>query len=324
MLLQKLALYGVRGTSLRWFESYLSNRSQCVVDGLKGSSRQSLESGVPQGSMLGPVLFLIFINDMPLQLQTDTDIYADDTIIHTIGKKLEVIEPKLHNSADDFNTWCSDNKMGVHYGKTHAFVVGSRHMTSANEGISVTINEHSNESVSAQKHLGITIDKNLTWEQQIDLVCRNVSRKLTLMKLLSKYVNQNSLKQYYNLYVLPVFDFGCVVWGNTTKANLTRLVKLQKRAARMILKADFVTPSEQLFKELNWLPFQNGFSIIPASWYIKALPDKLPNISPQCSRMSVNTMRVNQVNSSRFTAHSKITFSLLRQGIFSSRSKIME
>ena len=121
--------------------------------------------------------------------------------------------------------------------------------------MSVTINEHSIESVSAQKYLGITIDKNLTWEQQIDLDCRNVSRKITVTKLLSKYVNQNSLKQYYNSYVLPVFDFGCVVWGNTTNANLTRLIKLQKRAARMILKADFMTPFKQLFKELNWLPF---------------------------------------------------------------------
>ena len=87
MLLQKLALYGVRGTSLRWFESYLSNKSQCVVDGLKVSSSQSVKNGVPQGSVLGPVLFFIFINDMPFQLQTDTDIYADDTITHTVGKK---------------------------------------------------------------------------------------------------------------------------------------------------------------------------------------------------------------------------------------------
>ena len=125
-------------------------------------------------------------------------------------------------------------------------------MTSGNESISITINEHIIESVNAQKRLGITIDKILTWELQIDLVCQSVSRKLTLMKLLSKYVNQNSSKQYYNSYVLPVFDFGCVVWGNTTNANLTRLVKLQKRAARMVLKADFMTPSEQFFKELRF------------------------------------------------------------------------
>ena len=98
---------------------------------------------------------------MPLQLQTDTDIYADETITHTAGKKLEVVELKLQINAGDFNTWCIDNNVGVHYGKTHAFVVGSKHMASANEGISITINEHSIELVSAQKHLGITIDKKL-------------------------------------------------------------------------------------------------------------------------------------------------------------------
>ena len=145
-------------------------------------------------------------------------------------------------------------------------------MTSANKGISVTINEHSIESVSAQKHLGITIDKNLIWEQQIDLACRNVSRKLTFMKLLSKYVNQNSLKQYYNSYLLPMLDFGCVVWGNITNANLTIPIKLQKKKLYRTSSRIYLLIAHVCL----WTPWE-----------------------------------ANQVNSSRFTAHSQITFSLL-------------
>ena len=109
---------------------------------------------------------------------------------------------------------------------------------------------------------------------------------------LSKYVNQNSLKQYYNSYVLPVFDFGRVVWGYTTNANLTRLVKLPKRAARMILKADFMTPSEQLLKELNWLPFPKRVQYHTCLMVYKSITGQAPEyISPHCSRRSLNTMR---------------------------------
>ena len=84
-----------------------------------------------------------------------------------------------------------------------------------------------------------------------------------------------------------MFDFGCVVWGNTTNVNLTRIVKLQKRAARMILEADFMTPSEQLFEDLNWLPFPKRIQYHTCLTVYKS---SILNISPQCSRMSLNTM----------------------------------
>ena len=132
------------------------------------------------------------------------------------------------------------------------------------------------------------------------------------MKLLSKYVNQNSLKQYYNSYVLPVFDFECVVLGNTTNSNLTTLVKLQKRAARMILKADFMIPSEQLFKDPNCLPFPKRVQYHTCLMVIlyKSTGKAPEYISSMLMYVSEHHV-ANQVNSSRFTAHSQITFSLL-------------
>ena len=107
----------------------------------------------------------------------------------------------------------------------------------------------------SQKLLGIIIDKSLTWDKQIDAVCLNVTRQITLLKLLSKYVDQNSLNIYYKSYILPIIDYGCLIWGRCSTSNTNRLIKLQKRAARIILKVDLMTPSKQMFSEFKWLPF---------------------------------------------------------------------
>ena len=99
------------------------------------------------------------------------------------------------------------------------------------------------------------MDKNLIWDSQIDMVCLNITRRITLMNQLSKYINKDSLKQYYNSYILPIFDYGCLIWSRCSVTNTNRLLKLQKRAARIILEADIMTPSETLFSELQWLSF---------------------------------------------------------------------
>ena len=167
--------------------------------------------------------------------------------------------------------------------------------------------------------------KKMTMELHIDLVYQSVSRKLTLMKLLSKYVNQNSLKQYYNSSVLPVFEFWCVGWCNTTNANLTRLVKLQKRVAMMILKADFMAPSEQLFKELNWLPFPKRVQYHTCLTVYKSITGQAPEfISSLLTFISDHNEKQTRSTTLDLLHIPRSYSANFWLGIFSSRSKIME
>ena len=99
------------------------------------------------------------------------------------------------------------------------------------------------------------IDPTLSWDKQVDSVCLEVVRNITLLKLLSKHADQKSLNLYYNSYILPILDYGCLIWDRCSTVNTNRLIRLQKRAARVVLRADFMTCSKSMFRELQWLPF---------------------------------------------------------------------
>ena len=251
LLLEKLASYKFSTTSQNWIQSYLTNRKQCIVNQNIRSSLQIVKSGVPQGSVLGRVLFLLFVNGLPLFIkEVYLDLYADDATVHASGKKQNVVELKLQTGTDDLKNWC----LSIHIGKTSLMTAGSRQAV-GNISMEIFIDGEIIKEVENQKLLGVIIDKTLSWDKQIDAVCLNVTRRITLMKLLSNYLDQSHLNQYYNSYVLPIFDYACLIWGRCTVTNMNRLIRLQKRAARIVLKADFLTPSHIMFNELKWLSF---------------------------------------------------------------------
>ena len=117
-------------------------------------------------------------------------------------------------------------------------MLGSRQQLMRADQITLYIENEMIKNADHQKLLGIIIDKNLSWDKQIDAVCANITRRITLLKLLSKYIDQPNMKLYYNSYILPIMDYGRMIWGRCSKQKTLRILKLQKRAARIILKAD--------------------------------------------------------------------------------------
>ena len=122
--------------------------------------------------------------------------------------------------------------MYINIGKRSVMTIGSRSKSSHTESVRISLYDELVKEVNNQKFLGVIIDKALTCDKQIDAVCLNITRRITLLKLLSKYVKRRSLNQYYNAYILPMFDYGCIIWGRCTTTNINRLVKLPKRCGK--------------------------------------------------------------------------------------------
>ena len=278
ILIDKLSLYKCQGPDLNLISSYLQSRQQ-VIDSGKGLSTPAyIKSGVPQGSILGPTLFLIFINDLPLHMEyCDIDLFADDATFHANGKTKSEVEPKLQTDGNNSKSWAKHHKMQIHYDKTSCMTLGSRHRTQ-NEAskLDITIDGNEIKQVDKQKLLGVYIDENLLWTTHIDYLCSKISTKISLLKQLSTYVPVKVQKLFYQGYILPLIDYGSNTWGSTSKLNIERLSKLQKRAARIILKADFDTPSSEMFNELGWSTIENRHNYNKAVLTYKAFNNLTP------------------------------------------------
>ena len=277
LLLKKQAHYRLSITSLNWFRSYLSTRVQSIKsdDGL--SDFLELLSGVPQGSFLGPTLFLLFINDLPLHLNhCMADLYADDNTIHASGKNKPEIEHKLQSDANETEVWSINNKLPIHYGKSTTMTLGTRNKIQQAGQLNISIGNTQLNPVSSQKLLGIHIDETLSWNQHIDYLCSIISSRISLLGQLSYYVPENVQKMFYQSYVLPLIDYGSCSWGSTTKLNIERIYKLQKKAARIILKVDYITPSVEMFQRLRWMTVSQRINYNKAVLTYKALNNLTP------------------------------------------------
>ena len=174
ILIQKLCHYGVRGKELDWFKSYLQDRKQCCkVNGHK-SKLANVNCGVPQGSYLGPLLVLIYINHLPCALQsTKVTMYADDTSISYSSKSVAEINEAINSDLKRLQIWLGGNKLSFNVAKTHSMILGSssnlkkHHMDNGDPKINLHINEDNLDMIRFNKYLGVQIDSECKWREHI-------------------------------------------------------------------------------------------------------------------------------------------------------------
>ena len=216
---------------------------------------QPLSSGVPQGSILGPILFLLYVNDLPLNLQSNIDMYADDATLYKSSKSLSEINELLQNYLSKIDTWSKNNNMILNPKKSTCMVIGSKKRLKNIPELQLKVLNNKIENVIAERVLGLYIDNPLCWKTHVDKVCSKVSSKVHLLKRISNFLTLDMKQLFYNLYIAAFihFDYGCISWNHCKSAFTNRIIKLQKRAACIILKKPRKTCSKSNFTLLKWV-----------------------------------------------------------------------
>ena len=261
ILIQKLKIYGFGDRCMLLFKSYLSNRTQSVYLHGDRSSKTCVYRGVPQGSILGPILFSLYINDLPLYINNTTcDLFADDTSIHYASYDIDDISLHLNTSMKLVDKWCNANDMIIHPDKTESMLVCSRQKRQKlrNTQLNIVYNNCTIKQVAKHKLLGVTFDQNLSWHDHISLLIKQISSTVFQFSQIKHFLNEHSRRLFYFSYIQSRLSYCSIIWGYCPPSTLKPLLSLQKRAVKMIGN---IKPLERsmsnIFIEHKILPFSS-------------------------------------------------------------------
>lgn len=272
ILIKKLFVYGIRGNELKWFKSYLTNRKQYTSVNNAESEQIYNNFGVPQGSILGALLFIIYINDMPDVIdKSEMVLYADDTLIFTEGDNDEQCRINMIHDIQKINTWLKINKLKLNENKTKIMEINM-----ANDEI-FEINGKNIEKVSHMKYLGFIIDSKMNFKEHVDYICKKIGKKIGFFKRIRNNISNMTAINIYNTIIQPHFEFGStVIYTCCTESQIERLQKLQNKAMRAILKCNRYTPIQLMLDALKWLNIKQRLTLNTLKFVYKMKQGKAP------------------------------------------------
>ena len=230
ILLSKLDHYGIRGVANSWFSSYLSNRYQTVSTNNVTSSRQKITCGVPQGSILGPLLFLIHINDMHLSVTSSTLYhFADDTNLLCSGMTLKKLKKVMNKDLSLLYEWLCANRLSVNENKTEFIIFRPRRHKNT-ERITLKFNRTQLFETVKIKYLGLILDNKLSWKPHITELCKKLSRAVGMLYKIRSYCPLTVMRSLYFSLFNSHLSYGLLTWGNADKIHIKKITSLQKKS----------------------------------------------------------------------------------------------
>ena len=278
---------GLNETAVKWIQSYLINRKQTVRFGSIESEENTVESGVPQGSILGPLLFITCTNDLVQELH-DYDIYtyADDMQILIKGVCVDELSQKLEKAIEKANCYYRKNSLMCNPTKTEIMLMGTKHRLNKTKTLKVKVSSGEEvKQLEGEKHLkilGVLIDQSLTWDQQISKMKQRATNSIRNLHRINDLVPRKQQRILYNSLVAPHFSYADIVWNNCGKSNANKLQQAQNFAAKSMLGMKKYDSSTTALKKLELLPLAEKRKISIAVHVKKSLIAKAPeNIQQQ-------------------------------------------
>lgn len=286
ILLKKMETMGIRGTPLSWFQSYLSSRKQRVKIENRSSDYIETDYGVPQGSVLGPTLFLIYINSLCSLNLANAKVFtfADDTAIVFHGSSWDEVESTTQLGLQSVSRWLQYNLLTLNAGKTKyvAFAISKR--TLPKTPLKLTLHQipgadcarscdcPSVGGVNNIKYLGVLIDNHLTWKDQIAALCRRLRKLLHIFKKLRAFADDETIRLTYLALCQSVLSYCVAAWGSACKINLLPLERAQRAVLKVAYKKPFRYPTETLYQELKHLSVRQIFILTTLLKFHKNAP----------------------------------------------------
>ena len=248
-LILKLENYGIIGNLLLWFKDYLSNRHQKVFINGVYSSEKPISAGVPQGSVLGPLLFLIYINDITDNLTGMARLFADDTSLSFSSTNLAVIERVVNNDLFTLKEWATKWLITFHPQKTEVMLISN---IFNDYNLEIKFDTNVLKIVDAHKHLGVILSSNNKWTKHIDLIIDSASKSIGFLRKLKYKLSKDILNKLYLTYIRPLLEYASEVWDGCSITDSNRIEKVQLHAARIITGLPIFASLNSLYFETGW------------------------------------------------------------------------